>query len=529
MHVELVFVALFSVATLVGFGARWLKVPYTVALVIAGLGLGALRALPAPHLTRDLLYGLLLPGLLFEAAFHLEFRAFWQNRLAITGLAVPGVAVAIGLTAAILTPAARALHIGPGFEVRHAVVLAAVLSATDPIAVVALFKTLGAPKRLSVLVEGESLLNDGTAAVFFSLLLGALVSGHASASTATLDFVRTVGLGLVVGSALGYGASRLIQVVDDPMLEITLTTIAAYGSFVGAESLHASGVIATVAAGMVCGSYGAAVGMSPTSRVAVNSFWEYVAFALNSVVFLLIGLEVHARELLHAWRPILLAYFAVTLARALIVALAGATLYRTRERLPWRFGVVLTWGGLRGALSMVLVLGLPRDFSHRELIVTMTFGVVILSILLQGITMPWLLRQLGVRSATDHAAHEEQRAALQATRAALNALHELERTGALAPSIAQELRADYELRLRDHEARLREMHVRDDDLRSDALRAASRQLLMVEKISIQDAMRDGSLGASSGEAMLRSIDARLLAAEEGTNTPAHEPDPRDGG
>ena len=172
MHFEAVFVALFAIASAVALAACWLKIPYTVALVVAGLVLGAVHAVEPPHLTKELLYAIFLPGLVFEAAFHLDFQKFWQNKLAIHSLAVPGVAAAIGLTAILLQPVVHALHLADGFTMQHALVFSALIAATDPIAVVALFKTLGAPKRLTVLVEGESLLNDGTAVVLFTLTLG---------------------------------------------------------------------------------------------------------------------------------------------------------------------------------------------------------------------------------------------------------------------------------------------------------------------------------------------------------------------
>ncbi|MGH7971154.1 MAG: cation:proton antiporter, partial [Limisphaerales bacterium] len=342
-------------------------------------------------------------GLLFEAAFHVEFKRFWRNRLAIASLALPGVVVATALTAMILAPVVNTLHLEQDFTWKHALVFGALISATDPIAVVAIFKNLGVPKRLAVLLDGESLLNDGTAIVFFTLSL-ALVTGTAvSAGGLAWDFVMIVGMGALIGTGVGLGVSQIIKQVDDPMIEISLTTIAAYGSFVTAEHFDYSGVIATVSAGMLCGNYAARVGMSPSTRVAVEAFWEYVGFALNSIVFLLIGLEVRFQSLLASWKAILAAYLVVTAARALIIFGASSLLRRTRERIPWSWSVILTWGGLRGGLPMVLVLGLPSAFPHRDLLVSMTFGVVIISILIHGLTMSPLLRWLGVVTG-----HEEQ-------------------------------------------------------------------------------------------------------------------------
>ncbi len=514
MHFEAVFISLFAVATAVALAARWLKIPYTVALVVAGLLLGTTRVINAPHLTKELLYAIFLPGLVFEAAFHLDFHKFWQNKLAIHALAVPGVAAAIGITAVLLQPAASALHFVDGFTMKHALVFAALIAATDPIAVVALFKTLGAPKRLAVLVEGESLLNDGTAVVFFTLILGAVTGDSLSIGGAVVDFVRVVGLGTLVGVLVGYLASKLTQRVDDPMIEITLTTIAAYGSFIIAEHFHLSGVIATVAAGMLCGNYGARTGMSPSTRIAVESFWEYVAFALNSIVFLLIGFEVHLSALLLSWKMILVAYMAVTLGRAALIYAVTWLLRRTRETLPWSWSAVLTWGGLRGGLSMVLVLALPRDFPHRDLLVTMTFGVVLISILLQGLSMGPLLRKLGlIGLRADRKDYERERGMIRAKTAAVSALEQLLKDGAVHPESVAKVRDEYSGAITDAEQRITDMHLQAEELRTEEQLAARRHMLIVEKDAILAAFRKGYLSQEVCEELLVDVDARLLSLD----------------
>ncbi|MBL8955519.1 MAG: sodium:proton antiporter, partial [Myxococcaceae bacterium] len=442
MQVEIAMVALFSVATAVALVARRFKVPYTVALVVAGVVLGTAHAFEAPHLTQELLYAVFLPGLLFEAAFALEFKQFVANRWAISALALPGLVAAIVLTAVLLVPVAGGLHFVEGFGLAHGLVFASVIAATDPIAVVGLFKSLGAPKRLAVLVEGESLLNDGTAVVVFTLIVSVAMGGQFWLPSALLDFVRIVGMGVGVGLLVGYAASLVILKVDDPMIEITLTTIAAYGSFVAAEHFHFSGVIATVTAGMLCGNYAARAGMSPSTRVAVMTFWEYLAFALNSLVFLLIGFEVKLEALLAAWLPITVAWLAMTAGRAAVVFAVALLLRRTREAIPKRWAAVLTWGGLRGGLSMVLVLGLPEAMPHRSLIQTMTFGVVILSILVQGLTMGPLLRRLGlVGQSSADVGYERLRGAARAAAAALDELARMQREGVVHGAVAGELEA----------------------------------------------------------------------------------------
>jgi CPA1 family monovalent cation:H+ antiporter len=405
MHTAGPLILLFTAATAVAIVTRRIKIPYTVALVLAGLALGATHAIKGVQLTKELLYAVFLPGLLFEAAYHLPASEVRSQARSILGLAVPGVVATTAATAAILVTTSSAAAVAPGFGWPHALVFAALISSTDPIAVVSLFKSLGAPRRLALLVEGESLVNDGTSVVLFTIVFSAASGEAMSVGSGLLQFLGFVGFGLLIGAAVGFAVSRVIQGVDEPRIEITLTTIAAYGSFVVAEDLHVSGVIATVTAGIVCGNIAAPRGMSPTTRVAVESFWSYVAFALNSLVFLLIGLEVRLSALLDDWRPILLAFAAVTLGRAAVVFLASALLRRTRDAIPWRWSVMLTWGGMRGALSMVLVLAIPEDFPQQPLLVTMTFGVVLLSIVIQGVTAGPLLRVLRLVGEGDAAPH----------------------------------------------------------------------------------------------------------------------------
>lgn len=393
-------IVLFCIATAVAVAVRWLRIPYTVALVVTGLVLGAFHTVDPPHLTKELLFSVFLPGLLFEAAFHVDFAIFRKLWAGITALAVPGVVAAIGITALVVTAALRGLGIVPSFEAGTALVFAALIAATDPVAVTALFRQLHAPTELRVLIESESLLNDGTAVVFLSLVLSYVAGVPASGGRLVGEFIVVAGGGAVVGLALAGVIMLVIRRVDDPMIEIALTTIAAYGSFVLAEEFHVSGVIATVAAGMLCGNYGKFHAGSTATHDALESFWEYIAFALNSVVFLLIGFEVSVASLAASWREITIAYVAVLFARAVIV-FGGWFVWQGLRRgrgmlMPPSWSAVLVWGGLRGALSMVLALALSSALPNRDLVVTMTAGVVLLSLLVQGLTMAPLLRRLGL-------------------------------------------------------------------------------------------------------------------------------------
>jgi CPA1 family monovalent cation:H+ antiporter len=525
------FVLLFSIASAVAIAVRRLKVPYTVALVLVGLVLGMLQVIETPPLTKDLLFTIILPGLLFEAAFNLDMKQFWQSRRAIGALAVPGVVVAIVLTAAIITPIMSWLGLDPSFDWRYGLVFGALISATDPIAVVALFKRLNVGHRLSTLVEGESLLNDGTSVVFFTLIL-AFVGGAATTGGSLItQFALIVGGGALVGGAIGFATTEVTKRIDEPLIEITLTVIAAYGSFAVAEHLHFSGVIATVVAGMLAGTMGWETGMSPSTKLAVESFWDYIAFALNSVVFLLIGFEVRPATLLASTAMIIVAYAGTLLARFGVVALTSVALRPGPERIPASWTPVLTWGGLRGALSMVLALALPADFPHRDQLVAMTFGVVLLSLVLQGMSMSWLLRRLGlVNERPDSSLLEYARGELRAVDAALHELAEMRRQHVAHPEVLDVMERRVEARRDAAHARLHELHRASDELRRDEAVRAVRRLLVLERTELIEAESEGSTTDDVAVAMRADVDARLARLESGEFDAPEEllaPTPRD--
>ena len=389
-------ILMYCIATIVAIVTRRIRVPYTAALLLVGVALGSLQLVPLPHLTKELLFTVFLPGLLFEAAYHLEVHELRENAWAIGALAVPGVVVAIGLTAALLVGGAALLGERSTLGWPAALIFGGVIAATDPVAVTALFREVAAPRRLHVLVESESLLNDGTSIVFFTLLL-AYFAGEAPTPMALLvSFARIALGGAAIGTAIGWGVSHVRTRVDDAAIEITLTTIAAYGAFVAAEQIHCSGVIATVAAGVVCGHAGRHHAMTASTREAVDSFWEWFAFALNSAVFLLLGAELRKGAIAQEWRLVLLGALAALGARAVVVAVVSIGLRGTRERIPAAWSAVMVWGGLRGALSLVLALSLPDETVNRPLIIALTAGAVALSLVGQSALMPTLLRRLGI-------------------------------------------------------------------------------------------------------------------------------------
>jgi CPA1 family monovalent cation:H+ antiporter len=389
---------LLIVAALIAILAKRLNIPYTVSLVIGGLILSVVhlpilsplqRGNRPEWLTPDVILILFLPALVFEGSVKLDVRELFRNSVPLALLANAGTLIAAFVTGYVV-------HWWMGLPLFTALLFGCIVSATDPISVLAIFKDLRVDKRLSILLEGESLLNDGTAVVLFGILLGATATNNLDMAKGVAEYFLAVAGGAVLGVILGYLAARITGTLDDPQVEITLTTILAYGSYLLAYHLHLSGVIATASAGLIFGNLGVKRGMSVRTQTAVQSFWEYISFVMNSLVFLLIGLEIHVDKLLQDWAFVLLAIGAVLLGRLLSVYLLIPLSNRFSEKIPFRWQHVAVWGGLRGALALALALSLNSEFPYREAILNLTFGVVIFSIIVQGLSLKPLLRILGL-------------------------------------------------------------------------------------------------------------------------------------
>jgi monovalent cation:H+ antiporter, CPA1 family len=390
--------SLLGLAILVALAARRLRLPYTVGLVLAGAALAAFRIDAGLALTHDLIFDVVLPPLLFEAALNLHWSELKRDLVPVIALSTFGVA----LSAAIV---AGGLFYWLGWPVESALVFGALIAATDPIAVIALLRESGVTGRLRLLIEAESLVNDGAVAVSFALILAwaAHDPSHAGGPFSVASaFVVIAGGGLLVGLLVGLVAVLVAGTSDDHLVETALSAIAAFGSFLIAEHFHSSGVLATVAAGITMGNLGVlgpkegfGLPLSGRGRVFVLEFWEFAAFLANSLVFLLIGSAMatidFARE---GWRALALAILLALLGRAVAVYPICFAFSASRWAVPLNEQHLLWWGGLRGALALALALALPFNLPYREDILIVAFAVVAFSVIVQGLTAPFALRVL---------------------------------------------------------------------------------------------------------------------------------------
>ncbi len=498
--VEEIIIGLLFVAALVGIAAHRLRVPYTVGLVIIGLVL-SLRGQVDIQISPSLILALLVPPLIFEAAFHLNINDLRQNLAPILTLAIAGVVLTTIIVGVIIVW-------GTGLALPVALVFGALVSATDPVSVVALFRTMGVPKRLQVLLEGESLFNDGTAIVVFDLVIVGALTGLESfnLTSGVLEFLRVAGGGVLVGLVLGWLVSQTISRIDDYLIETTLTSVLAFGAYLVAEPLlGVSGVLAVVAAGLVNGNIGPR-GMSPTTRIVVANFWEYAAFVANSFIFLLIGLRIDLTELYNEWQLVVWAIAAVLIARA--IAVYG--LSRISGNIPSKWRHVLFWGGLRGAISLALALSLPLTLQGASEIQFMAFGVVLFTLLVQGFSMGPLVRRLGLIERSDmQEEYERRHARAVASRASYEHLENRFRQGLLSDHVWKTLSpflAEHSRHLADS---VREVLTSDPSVEAEELDTARREALRAQRSALNSLRRDGVITEENYEQLVTEVDAAL--------------------
>lgn len=501
---EIQLISLLLIAVTVAVITKYIRVPYTISLVLVGLLVGTSRIIEGVELSEEIIFYIFLPPLLFEGALRMDFQHLKKNAKSVALLAVPGVIISVAIIGSII-------HYAIGISFPISLLFAALITPTDPVSVLALFRKLGAPTRLSTILEGESVFNDGTGIVVFGIISGMVLTGEIDFIKGGIDFIFVCFGGALIGLVMGYITYKVLGYIDDHLIEVTITLILAFSVFLIAEQLHVSGVIGVVFAGLVIGNYGQLLSMSPTTRVALVTVWEFVVFIVNSLVFLLIGNEIHIGKLISSFGAISIAIAAVLIARILVVyPIFGILNLRTRDRIPLKWQHIISWGGLHGTIPIALVLGLSKTLPDRELIVTMTFGVVLFSLVVQGLSLsPLISRFKIITMSQKEREYEEKLGRAIAIKAAKEEIRTMSQTGEISRTIYNEFLDKYEKQTEDLAGEIAALVSDHELLQKEERFSLKRRALLAKKSAIRDALRRGVISEHVARSLAEEIDMDL--------------------
>jgi CPA1 family monovalent cation:H+ antiporter len=526
---------------LVALALRWIRLPYTIALVIVGLIMGWIGPSFLPGIvpggglmSAELILFILLPPLLFEGAAGMHIDQLKNNSVPIALLAIPGVILNTIIIGLIIW---RLVWYGEENGVLYGLLIGSILAATDPVSVLALVRTLGAPKRLSVLLEGESLFNDGTAIVIFNIVLVStltIIGGEELTTSEVLTesiakFLTVVIIGTLVGAVLGSVSNWLLENTEDHLVEIALTVALTFGSFLMAELFHGSGVIAVVVAGLLVGNHGIEQGMTPTARIGLHHFWEVVVFLINSMLFLMIGYELQT-ILVPSTETLVLAFIgimAASVARIVVFPLTALSNLSKQQPISKEWQVAMYWGGLRGSIPIALLLLLSHivhEGTHLEGIdgliylsgpafekmLIIGFSVVLWTLIFQGLTMKPLLRKLGITGVISESEQEYEIALAEVigSKAALVRLNELADDGMISQKDKENLSESY---LRQEFAAQQRVTLlsRSSIVHAARVESARREMLLSQIEALREEGRRGTISTHVSSRILKGLNEAL--------------------
>jgi Na+/H+ antiporter len=517
-HVQVILAALFvAVAGLTSL-ARRLAIPYPILLVPGGLVLGFIPGIPTVELDPELVFAIFLPPLLYHAAFFADLRSLRADARAIS-------LTSVGLVLATMAAVALLAHELMGVPWAVAFALGAIVSPTDPVAATAVMRRLGAPRRIVHLVENESLVNDATALVAYRVAVAAAVGGSFSVLDAGLRFVWASLGGVVVGLAVAFVVAEIRRRLDDPPVEITVSLFTGYAAFFPADELGLSGVLAAVSAGIYLGWRAPEIS-SPAQRLQGSAFWDMLVFLLNATLFVVIGLQLPVILDAVSARPAVELVTYAVLVSVVVIGVRFAWMFtmpyviraldRRPSQVPRRVGgrsrIVIGWSGMRGAVSLAAALAVPLEtdtgasFPERDLILFLAFIVILVTVVGQGLTLPRLIRRLGLVEEDDGEEGEELRARLEAARAALERLDELAGEEWTRDETVERVRRLYEFRKRRFAARAGKIADDGYDERSVAYQRLMRLLFEAQREALVRLRNEGAISNDVMHRIEREVD-----------------------
>ena len=510
MHLELqdglvALALILAVATLLAI-APTVRIPYPILLVLGGLVIGVLPGMPEFDVEPELVFFGVLPPLLYGAAFFTSLRDLRANARPI-GLLAVGLVVVTTVGVAVV-----AHELVDGLSWGAAFVLGAIVSPTDPLAATSIARRLGVPRKLVSIVEGESLVNDGTGLVLYRVAVAAVVTGSFSEYYTGGLFVVSAGGGVAVGLGVGWLVRQIRRRLDNPPAELTISLLTGYVAFIPAELMGVSAVLAAVTAGVYLGWHTPEL-TTPQVRLQGLAVWEIVQYLLNALLFVLIGLQlpvvmealegVPASRLL--WYAVLVSLTVIVLRFAWVFLVLNLPKWIARRMSNWRGAVFLSWTGMRGAVSLAAALALPLQtddgapFPGRELILFLTFTVILATLVVQGLTLPFVIRGLGLED-DGIEDREDAKARIHAAEAALSRLEELVGEDWVREDTAERVRGAYRFRTTRFRARLDDGDDGSIESRSQDYQRLRRELLDAERQALVDLRRSGAI---SNEVWLR--------------------------
>ncbi|MGQ9706918.1 MAG: cation:proton antiporter [bacterium] len=506
------------IISLVAVLVSYIRLPYTIALLIVGLVIGYLKILPIMELGPDLIFNVLMPIIVFEGAIRMSGGQFMERLKTILFIAFGGTTFEFILFAIIIT-----LVMGINWQI--ALLLGIAICSTDPASVLAIFKTLGIERRLSILMEGESILDDGVAIVAFQVVTGLIMGGTFSILSLIFEFVKfTIG-GAILGLILGYIFSILIRKIDNHFVELTTTTVLVYGTTLIAHYLGQSGVIAVLTAGLVLVSYGFREAVSKTTQETLISFWEYASFIVTSIIFLFIGLHISNLDISTIIVPGLIAFAFTVIARFGMIHSLTPLTSLWHDPITFKQRNIQVWGGLRGVVALALMLSLTPNFPMRSQLLGITFIAVFCSLIFQGLTIKPLVNFLGLVKIPEYKEEYNQIVGqIISTQEVLKELDKSWKCGHIMRRNYILLRKEYSKKLKEFEKKLDVLQSRHPDLKGEELISVRRQLIQKERDALSEALRHGKISQKNydilNEMLLKQLDELLFS----TTSEDKEPD-----